>query len=209
MCDLKNHKGIAYGCDALFYGASSIKAPYFAAVVKRFPEALEEYKGAIQDTLLTSSDSSYKEVLAAYGKEPMRAFCTESGARVSIADSLPWASYSARDLALMWSYAYSLYPRNHTLDVLGSWSQSPTVSTIHSALGSAYITRSKAGYIDAEGEIVEGINYGKQVFRVSDDGGIVYAPNGAYVVAIMSNVPDNHDALNPLTLAIDKAHQEM
>jgi len=209
MCDLTSLKGIAYGADDLFYGASSIKAPYFMSVVRQYPEALEDFKAEMQETLLTSSDYTYKQVLEAYGAEPMRTFCEKSGARASIAESLPWASYSARDLALMWGHAYALSKTDTTLDVLCSWCQSPTVSTIHSSLGSTYITRSKAGYINAEGDLDETINHGRPTFEVSDDGGIVYAGDKPYVVAIMSNVPDNHDILNDLTLSIDAAHSEM
>lgn len=207
--DLESKKGISYRPDALFYGASSIKAPYFASVVWLYPKALDTYKAVMQECLLTSDDACYKEVLAAYGAEPMARFCASAGARASIAKSLPWASYSPRDLALMWGRAWVLWRWHHPSDVLGSWSQSPTVSTIHGALGSTHKTRSKAGYIDAGGEIHAAINGGKPTFQVSNDGGVVYAANGPYVVAIMSNVPDHLPALDELTLAIDAAHAEM
>lgn len=59
------------------------------------------------------------------------------------------------------------------------------------------------------GAVVSGVNGGGQLYRVSDDGGIVYANNGSYIVAIMSRVPANHDYLNGLTSAIDSAHSEM
>ena len=207
--DLESKKGISYRPDALFYGASSIKAPYIASVVWLHPGALDRFKDEIQETLQTSDDACYKDVLAAYGAEPMRQFCADAGARASIATSLPWASYSPRDLALMWGRAWVLWRWHHPSDVLGSWSQAPTVSTIHDALGASWVTRSKAGYIDAEGETHPAINGGKPIFRVSNDAGVVYAANGPYVVAIMSNVPADLSALDELTLAIDAAHAEM
>jgi len=46
-------------------------------------------------------------------------------------------------------------------------------------------------------------------YNVSDDGGIVYANNGPYVIAIMSSVPANQNMLNTLTKAIDRAHSEI
>ena len=209
MCDLATGKGIAYNANELYYGASSIKAPYFMAVVESNPTVIDTHKDLIQDTLLTSSDESYKEVLAAFGSDPMKVFVSEAGARASIAESLPWASYSARDLALMWGRSYVLFSQSKQADILGSWASSPNVSTIHDALSGAYTTRSKAGWVNAGGDIVPGINHGKPCFEASDDGGIVYAKNGAYVLAIMSNVPGDPNVLDALTLAIDAAHNEI
>ena len=60
-----------------------------------------------------------------------------------------------------------------------------------------------------DGRIVAGLNGGGPEFDVTDDGGIVYANNGAYVMAIMSSVPANHGALHTLTATIDAAHDEM
>ena len=209
MMDLASHKGVAYNCDALFYGASSIKAPYIGSVVSRHPDSVVRYAHDMTETLFYSWDYNYKQVLAAYGKGPMRTWCEESGARSSIAESLPWANYSARDLARLWARNYQLFSESSEGEQFGRWCERPNISTIHSTLGGKYRTRSKAGWIDDGGGVVPGVNGGGRLYRVSDDGGIVYARNGAYVMAIMSSVPANHDMLNGLTSAIDRAHSEM
>jgi len=209
MMDLGTHKGVSYNCDALFYGASSIKAPYIASVVNKYPGAIVSYAYDITETLFYSWDYNYKQVLYAYGKAPMRTWCAESGARASIAESLPWANYSARDLAKMWGRTYQLYQTSSAGEKLGTWCERPNVSTIHATLGGMYRTRSKGGWIDAGGSRNPNINGGGPQYCVADDGGIVYARNGTYVVAIMSSTPADHDMLNELTAAIDTAHSEM
>lgn len=209
MMDLSSHKGVAYNCDALFYGASSIKAPYIGSVVSAYPDSVTRYAHDMTETLFYSWDYNYKNVLAAYGKGPMYTWCSEAGVRSAIADELPWATYSARELAKMWARMYQLFQQGGAGEQLGRWCEQPNVSTIHSTLSGRYRTRSKAGWIDAGGAVIAGVNGGGQFWRVSDDGGIVYASNGAYVVAIMSSVPANHPMLNGLTSAIDAAHQEM
>ena len=209
MMDIESHKGVAYNCDALFYGASSIKAPYIASVVNQHPNAVRTNAYDITETLFYSWDYNYKNVLAAYGKGPMYAWCSEAGVSSRIADELPWVTYSARELAKLWARSYLLFSQSAEGEQFGRWCERPNISTIHNALGGAYRTRTKAGWIDAGGYVYPGVNGGGQLYRVSDDGGIVYAHNGPYVMAIMSSVPANHNVLDNLTRAIDRAHSEM
>lgn len=199
MMDLRTHRGVSYNCDRVFYGASSIKAPYIASVVSAHPDALDRYHHNITETLTYSSNWDYKQVYYAYGKAPMRRWCRTSGARMSIAESLPWADYSARDLALLWIRNYQLFQRGGAGKRLGRLCEHPEISTIHATLGGTYRTRSKAGWIADPGER----------YKATADGGIVYAKGRPYVIAIMSNIPANQGMLNPLTAAIDRAHGAM
>ena len=209
MMDLGTSKGVAYNCDGVFYGASSIKAPYIVSVASKHPEVVSAYQHDITETLFYSWDFNYKQVYFAYGKDPMREMCQESGANPAIAESLPWANYSARDLALLWTRAYELYFQSPAVERIGVWCERPNVSTIHHTLGGQYRTRSKGGWIADGGVSTPSVNGGGPLWNVSDDGGIVYAANGPYVVAIMSSVPANHDMLDQLTSAIDGAHAEI
>ena len=209
MMDLSSLRGVAYNCGSLFYGASSIKAPYIASVVHQHPDALQRCQDDIQETLFYSWDYNYNQVYDAYGNDPMSAFCKEAGASDSIASALPWANYSARDLARLWGRTYELYDKSPELEILGTWCERPNISTIHATLGTKYRTRSKGGWISDGGVCYDWLNGGGPEWDVTDDGGIVYARNGAYVMAILSSIPANHDALNGLTAAIDAAHSEM
>ena len=199
MMDINTKKGVAYNCDKRLYGASSIKAPYIASAVSAHPEAIVRYEHNIRQTLTYSWDYDYKQVYYGYGKGPMRTWCTQAGVRTGIAESLPWAGYSARELAKLWGRNYLLFKAGGAGETFGKWCEHPQVSTIHNSLGGKYRTRSKAGWI------VDASPY----YNVSDDGGIVYANNGPYVIAIMSSVPANQNMLNTLTKAIDRAHSEI
>lgn len=64
----------------------------------------------------------------------MRVWCKEYGARASIAESLPWANYSARDLALMWGHTYLWYGWSSAMETLGTLCERPNISTIHDTL---------------------------------------------------------------------------
>lgn len=209
MMDLRTYQGISYNCDALFYAASSIKAPYIFAVLNQNPGVVNTRAYDIQQTLFYSSDAHYKALVATYGVGPMMAWNNACGARSSIYRSIPWVECSARDMALMWAHAYPRFNSSQAWRTLAVWCQRPNVSTIHATLSSKYPTRTKAGWIASGGPRSARINGGGPYWDVSDDAGIVYALNGPYVIAIMSSVPANHDALNGLVSAIDAAHREM
>lgn len=209
MMDISSRKGIAYNCDALFYSASSIKGPYLASVVSAHPDAIRAQEYNITQTLFYSYDETYKAVLAAYGKEPMRTYCREAGVNVGVAEQLPWVTYSARDLAKFWARNYLLFSQSPEGEQFGRWCERPNVSTIHSTLSGTYRTRSKAGWTNFGGERYPNINGGGPLWDVAVDGGIVYARNGDYVMAIVSSAVGNHSMLHPLTAAINAAHEEM
>ena len=209
VMDLRTYQGICYNCDGMFYAASSIKAPYIFAVVNQNPGVVRSRANDIQQTLFYSSDAHYKAIFATYGIGPMIAWNNASGARASIARNLPWVTCSARDLALMWAHAYGRFNSSAAWRQIAVWCQRPNTSTIHATLSRKYTTRSKGGWIATGGPVIAGINGGGPFWNVTDDAGIVYATNGPYVIAIMSSVPSNHDALNGLTAALDAAHREM
>ena len=202
MMDLTTHQGVAYNCGTVFYGASSIKAPYLAAAIEQHPEAIRKYEKQIKDTLVYSWDHTYKEVVAAYGVEPIFAWHKELKLEsdfLSFVTERPWAGYTARDFAKMWVRIYQWSLRSPNGEKFCSWSEEPEYSTIHYVLGDRYRTQSKGGWIEHE----------YAYWNVTNDGGIVYAENGPYVLAIMSNVPANFYELHNLTRALDAVHDEI
>ena len=203
--DLESHEGVAYNCDTKFYGASSIKAPYIASVLDGHPEALRKFEQDIRDTLEFSWDDTYKNVVRAYGTEPFFAWCDELGVDTVhefFSVDIPWAGYTPRHFAKLWVRIYQLFQDSEEGEIFGTWSEYPETSTIHATLGDKWRTRSKAGWI-----VTTDAGWG--FWNATDDGGIVYADNGAYVVAIMSSVPADFTVLPELTAAIDAAHSEM
>lgn len=202
MMDLATHKGIAYNCGTIFYGASSIKAPYMAAAIERHPEAIKKYARQIVDTLVYSWDDTYKEVVRAYGEKPLMAWRKQlkldSDFATFTVDN-PWVGYTARDLAKLWVRIYQWSQHSATGEKFCSWSEYPETSAIHYMLGGNYRTQSKAGWIQTE----------YPYWNATDDGGLVFADNGTYVIAILSNVPANFGELYDLTSAIDAIHDEI
>ena len=202
MMDLATHQGLAYNCGTLFYGASSIKAPYMAAAIESHPEALKRFKRQIQETLTCSWDDTYKEITEEYGEEPLFEWVDEleleSDFKTFVPER-PWAGYTARDFAKMWIriHQWSLCSKDGR--TFCSWSEHPQTSTIHHVLGGRYKTQSKAGWIQDD----------YSYWNVTNDGGIVYADNGPYVLAIMSSVPADFSKLHNLTRALDHAHGEI
>ncbi len=202
MMDLATHKGIAYNCGTIFYGASTIKAPYLASAIERHPEALTKYERQIRETLLYSYDHTYKEVLAEYGTQPLLDWVKElklDSDFKSFRPDDPWAGYTARDFAKLWLRICQWSYRSKEGKTFCSWSEYPEMSTIHYALGDLYRTQSKAGWIENE----------HPYWNSTNDGGLVYAENGTYVLAILSSVPANFYELHDLTRAIDAVHSEI
>ncbi|MDO4797450.1 MAG: serine hydrolase [Coriobacteriales bacterium] len=202
MMDLATHQGVAYNCGTVFYGASSIKAPYIAAAIEQHPEAIKKYEKQIKDTLVYSWDHTYKEVVAAYGVEPIFKWHKELRLEsdfLSFVKERPWAGYTARDFAKMWVRIYQWSLSSPNGEKFCSWSENPEYSTIHYVLGDRYRTQSKGGWIEND----------YPYWNVTNDGGIVYAENGTYVLAIMSSVPANFYELHNLTRALDAVHDEI
>ncbi|MBR3326282.1 MAG: hypothetical protein IKG22_03055 [Atopobiaceae bacterium] len=202
MMDLATHQGLAYNCGTLFYGASSIKAPYMASAIELHPEALKRFKRQIQETLTYSWDDTYKEITKVYGEEPLFGWVDEleleSDFKTFVPER-PWAGYTARDFAKMWVRIHQWSQCTKDGRTFCSWSEHPETSTIHHVLGGLYKTQSKAGWIQDD----------YAYWNVTNDGGIVYADNGPYVLAIMSSVPADFSKLHDLTRALDRAHSEM
>ncbi|MDO4538582.1 MAG: serine hydrolase, partial [Coriobacteriales bacterium] len=199
MMDLRTGKGVAYDPDKNLYGASSIKALYIGSVVAAHPEAVRDHAEDIQEVCLNSSNDHYKWILADYGKDPLRAWCAETGAKASIAENLPWDDYTPRDMALLWARIYLSYGESAECEQFGQWSQTPVYSAIHGQLGDRFTTRSKGGWIDDGGKY----------YQVTNDAGIVYADNGPYVVSIMSDLRAQMSRLYNLVEAINAAHAEI
>ncbi|MDO4538480.1 MAG: serine hydrolase [Coriobacteriales bacterium] len=199
MMNLRTGRGVAYDPDKQLYGASSIKALYIGSAIAVHPEAVHDHAEDIQQVCFYSSDLHYKWILADYGKDPLRAWCAETGAKASIAENLPWDDYAPRDMALLWARIYLSYGESAECEQFGQWSQTPEYSAIHGQLGDRYTTRSKGGWIDDGGKY----------YQVTNDAGIVYAEGGPYVVAIMSDLRAEMYRLYPLVEAINAAHAEI
>ncbi len=92
---------ISYNPDQIYSSASTIKAPYVAALCKYHAKGIAGRKNDIYQTLMFSSNAHYEALVKTYGLTPVINFGNEVGVRISFAD-VPYTSYSPRDLARLW-----------------------------------------------------------------------------------------------------------
>ena len=80
---------------------------------------------------------------------------------------------------------------------VGAMCEDPNVSSIRASIPGNVRTRSKAGWISGYG------------YRSSTDAGIVYASNGRYVIAVLSDLPAAVNQLDPVVLALHTVHSHL
>ena len=196
MMDLAKGTGVACNPDAIFYSASTIKGPYVASLVEARPGTLRSEARRIQSVLRYSDNDAYTQLRGIYGPSSLSAWCASSAVRGNVASG-NYTYYSARELAKLWARANMFFSGSPVGAELGGWFQSPEISVIRSMLAGRYVTRSKAGWIGMAG------------YNATGDAGLVYAPNGTYVMAILTNAPAQFHLLQDAVLAMDAAHSEM
>lgn len=147
---------IARGADAEFYGASTVKAPYVAALCKYHVAGLEAYIGTMQAVIQWSSNEGFNTLVARYGTLYEDAFANESGVIMNYYMTGTAYSYlTPRKLAKLW-----ITIRSYILS-----------DDLYSPLFRSLFTH---GYYK-EGWMYEGM-LGGQVYHVGGiDGDVVYA----------------------------------
>lgn len=101
--NVKSGKTIAYNPDDAIFSASTIKAPYIAALCKYDAPGIASRKSDIAKSLLNSNNDTYRNLYESYGESYMRRMANEVG--VSFATtSWGYADLSARDLAKLWAF---------------------------------------------------------------------------------------------------------
>ena len=205
--DLRTGVTITYDADADFYTASAIKGPYVISVFQELVDAgsldaADAYHYA-QPIILNSDNDAYVALSDRLGRSCFAAWLrrghVEAGAYPSVdAYAAPHYPHStARQLAQEWAHAYAYLAsgRGHSATLLALLANR-TVSPIKDALGEKCQTLSKAGWYPVDEGIAD---------PVTNDAGIVMGPRGPYVVAILSNAPEDFDAVEGIAAAVDQA----
>ena len=191
--DVASKMGIEYRPDVTYYTASTIKGPFIASLAAKNPSAISQNLSTVLSVLHDSSNEGYSSLRNRYGSSTIKAWASEAGLSPDKVKNL-YAYLTPRELFALWNRNYSYFTSSERGREVASWFEKPNLSPIHASLGSHYTTQSKAGWIGYPG------------YHAANDAGVVYAPNGTYILSIMSDADGKLNLLNPIVSALDRLH---
>lgn len=194
MMDLETGAGVCSNAGQVVYGASTIKAPYVAAICKYAPSRINaSAKSHIAAVASWSSNDDYKALRSRFGSGPMASFKKYCGV-TEIDSGSTWVSYSPKALGKFWvgTYWFVFEDQGALSSYLKGKLKMGASSFIKSALSSKRTTYKKAGWgsFPRSGSIY-------------DDAGIVVKNGHPYLVVVMSKAYCNKGKLENLVRAID------
>ena len=196
MLDLTSGKGISYHPDMTFYSASAIKAPYIVSLAKYNYTGFLQVRSTAEDVLHTSSNTGYANLWKTFHGATFAEFGEDANVRSAVTADM-YAYLSAREMAKLWAVCDEYFNSGAAGDSVGSLCEDPNVSSIRAVIPGNVNTRSKAGWISGYG------------YRSSTDAGIVYASNGRYVIALLSDLPASVNDLDPVVMALHAVHSHL
>lgn len=203
LMDMSTGREITYNTDELFYPASSVKALYCTAILESTGgQAQGSNGGTIQNCLVNSDNDAFRSLLKTYGWKLWG----------------DWLSQYEADAGRE-AYTYN-YPHMSAAGMRGAWEEiyryglsgeagaefltSCLARTNHSAWGALlrgrYTVWSKPGWYPVN----EGLAQTSTV-----DAGVIFSDCGDYVVAVLSDAPEDFASLIPVLDALNAAHGEM
>ncbi|MBR3160238.1 MAG: hypothetical protein IKF14_14225 [Atopobiaceae bacterium] len=212
MLDLATGNDLRYDSGRVQYPASSIKAPYTAAVFQELVEtgqaSPEEVYPIAEETIVESSDDAYSDLHERYGMDVFATWLQNAGIGPgeygSYGEMLIWhyPHINTDQLLAMWLHMYNyLQSGTEPSQTLASFLERRTVSAMRAALGPDVRTWSKMGWFDYFGDF-----YSEPA---TVEGGVVFASEGTYVVTVMTTAPAQISELEPIFTALARAHFEM
>lgn len=212
MLDLATGNDLRYDSGRVQYPASSIKAPYTTAVFQQLIEtgqaSLEEVYPIAEETIVESSDDAYSELHERYGMDIFATWLQDAGIGPgeygSYGEMIIWhyPHINTDQLLAMWLHMYNyLQSGTEPSQTLASFLERRTVSAMRAALGPDVRTFGKMGWFEYFGD------YYSEPATV--EGGVVFAPEGTYIVAVMTTAPAQISELDPIFTALARAHFEM
>ena len=197
MIDLGTGKGVACNPNGSFFSASTIKSPYITSVISANPNSIWQWMGTMQQAITLSNNTAYATLRRNFGPSSMQNWCVQANVDAGKA-TYDYPFYTAKDLAKLWTRNYEYFQIGPHAATLQSWHRSPKNSAIAQSIGSVYTTYSKPGWYEpGDGHYA------------TNDAGIVYAPNGTYIMAILTNMPNYVSDIISVVYGIENAHKEM
>ena len=198
LTDLESGRSLAYNADERFYPASSIKALYCTMVCET-QDGPGAMAAQMEQCLVNSSNEDYEALIDTYGMRAFGSWLAAHGAPVAAADGsyyyYPWIS--AGELASAWQeiYRYGTSGEAGSAELVSYLSRTNTTPTAE-LLRQDCDVWSKAGWFPATEDGLD----------ASVDAGVVFAPSGTYVLAVMTDMASNLEGLKPLISSLDAAH---
>lgn len=201
MVDLGSGASVSYNDERLFYPASSIKAPYVTSLYQRVFD-VSGLSGSVENVceqcIVESDNESFDRLHDLYGLNSFTAWLDDAGIEYNESEFgfYPYPNTSARQMQSMWVaiYDYLSSGTGNSASLKKMLSETMT-SSLRDVLGSKYTVWAKAGWYPNEAGDSS-----------TCEGGVVFSDTGTYVVAIMSNAPEDFDSMEWLVDAINIAH---
>lgn len=198
MEDLETGRGISYNVDRRFYSASSIKVAVCTMIFEENGGGAG-YSDVIANALVYSSNDAFSDLVNAFGFENVSAWLEGVGAPDASRDAAEhlYVDISPVEMANVWREVWRYGTSGEAgAEELGGYLSQTEHSPIGEALRDDCEVWSKPGwYPDDTYDI-----------SASNDAGIVFSDTGDYVLAILTDIGDDTDALVPLIEALDDAH---
>lgn len=201
MIDLETRRGVSYNADQIMYPASCIKAAYCIYLYETYGSAGGSTP-LVENVLVNSNNDDYNEVAIAFGFSPWVSWLKSHGASVTAsgASAYNYPDTTAAELATIWEEIYRFGTSDEKgADVLTGFLSQTNNSPIAEELRGTYEVWSKAGWFPED----------EYDLATTNDAGVVFADSGAYVMAIMTDIGSNLEALKPMINALDAAHDVM
>lgn len=200
LIDLDTQMSLRFNQDALFYPASSAKAPYCAYIFETNGGAAG-LSSTVRSCIVNSDNEAYRTLQKTFGSSGYAAWLTRLGAENPAKKAARYyPEFSAENLATVWQEIYRYGTSGEAgADELTGYLAQTTRSALRDAATKGTVVWNKAGWYPADGAGLQATN----------DAGIVFAPEGEYLLAVMSDAPSNFKALAPVVEALDAVHAEM
>lgn len=193
------NSGSIFGMDSshVYYGASTLKGPYVAAMSQFMTEEVcESERYSMENAITWSSNEDYEILRIRYEEELLDSMAEYADVSETLLSEQWYPSMSVKELTKLWVgvYWYFFEETNENSEWCRSIYTQSTESFIHSALGDQYTVYTKPGWICDYEDVAR------------NDAGIVMADENPYILVIMSEAYDYYEELEELTLALDQMH---
>ena len=196
LVDVTTGRAISYNADEPRYPASSIKAAFCTYVLEGNGLVSE---GLVRTCIIDSSNDAYHALIRAYGQQGFSEWLAPmapNAAGNAAAHYYPWISPS--EFLAVWQeiYRFGTSDEPGAAELAGFLGRTTTTAWGELFRGEWEVW-AKAGW------------YPSTIERATCDCGVVFSDCGPYIVVVMSDAPEDFEALKPVLDALNVAHGKM